>query len=57
VDLPAGSTSMATVRIQATRAMKGRKFGFKLVSDDDKSFRIYEIFVTYAITNSDIQPI
>lgn len=57
VDLPSGSTSMATVRIQATRAMKGRKFGFKLVSDDDKSFRIYEIFVTYAITNSDIQPI
>lgn len=57
VSLPAGSASMKTVRIQASKAMKGRKFAFKIVSKDNKSFRIYDIFITYGITNSDIQPI
>jgi hypothetical protein len=54
VDLPAGSTSMSTVRIQASKAMKGRSFAFKIVSEDDKSFRLYEIFATYGVTNNEI---
>jgi hypothetical protein len=57
VDLPAGSTSMSTVRIQSSKGMKGQSFAFKLVSDDDKAFRIYELFATYSITNYDHQPI
>ena len=55
-DLPADSSSMKTVRIQGLQGIKGRSFAFKIVSSDDKSFRLYEIYATYGITNSDIRP-
>ena len=57
VDLPAGSTSMNTVHIQGIKGFTGRKFGFKIVSDDDASFRLYELLITYAVTNSEMKPI
>ena len=57
VDLPAGSSTMNTVRIQGVKGFKGRSFGFKIVSEDSKSFRLYEIFATYGVTNNDIRPI
>jgi len=56
VDLPAGSSTMNTVRIQGVKGFKGRSFGFKIVSEDSKSFRLYEIFATYGVTNNDIRP-
>ena len=57
VALPSGDDSMKTVRIQGVKGFKGRAFGFKIVSEDNHAFRLYELFATYGITNSDIQPI
>lgn len=57
IDLPAGDDSMKTVRIQGVKGFKGRAFGFKIVSEDSSTFRLYELFATYGVTNSDIPPI
>lgn len=57
IDLPTGSISMKTVRVQGIPALIGRSFAFKMVSSDTKSFRFYKLFATYSMTNSDNLPI
>lgn len=57
IDLPIGSSEMKKVRIQGIKGFKGNSFGFKIVTKDNKSFRLYEIFATYGVTNNEIPPI
>ena len=57
IELPVGASEMKTVRVQGVKGFKGRSFGFKIVSKDNKSFRLYELFATYGVTNTDMRPI
>jgi hypothetical protein len=56
IELPRGSEEMKTVRIQGVKGLKGRSLGFRIVSKDSKSFRLYELAGTYGLTNSDLRP-